>query len=136
MTTSELTSFPYDITQLTTDIGSIRPCFTFLGADNLFLRCEQRKVGHKQLDCNATNYSTYSIAIIVDQFNRVMERIAVKSPIVVFRATDLIYNVEYTVKFGTGEQKIRLYGMYAKEKMSDDEQTFESVIRKKIKKKV
>ncbi len=90
----------------------------FLEADKLFLRCKQREVGHKQLDCNATNYATYSIAIIVDQFNRVMERIIVKTPTVVFRASDLMYNVDYTVKFGTGEQTICLFGMFAKEQMS------------------
>ncbi len=86
----------------------------FLEADKLFLRCNQREVGNKQLNCFATNFSTYSAAIIVYKYNRMLERIGVQTPNVVFRASDLTYNVDYTIKFGTGEQKICLFGMFAR----------------------
>ncbi len=94
--------------------NSIRACFTVLEADLLRLRCIQLEVGHKQLTCNATDFATYSTAIIVDQYNRVLERIIVKAPTVTFRAFDLTFNVNYTIKFGTGEQKICLFGMFTK----------------------
>ncbi len=78
------------------------------------MRCGQREVGHKQLNCNATNFATYSTAIVVDPHNRVLERIVVNTKTFVFQASALTFNVDYTMKFGTGEEKICLLGMFAK----------------------
>ncbi len=81
--------------------------------DQLSLRCAEKKFGNKRVECNATNYSEErgSVATIVDQYENVLERIAVNASQIVFRASQLQYHINYTIKFGTGEQMIRLEGM-------------------------
>ncbi len=103
------------MTQISLPLSSGRPgrVFLYLEADKLVLRCKQREVGQKQFTCNATNFATYSAAIVVDQYNRMLKRITVNKHIVLIRATQLKYNVDYPIKFGAGEQKICLFGKFA-----------------------
>ncbi len=65
------------------------------------------------LVCDATDFSSEkgSVAIIVDKYDRVLKRIAVTMPHIVLETPNLEYNFDYTIKSGTGEQKIQFLGM-------------------------
>ncbi len=65
------------------------------------------------LICDATDFSSGkgSVAIIADKYGRVLKRITVAMPEFVLETPYLKYNFEYTIKSGTGEQKIQLLGM-------------------------